>query len=147
MHTTRTAHPTQDDARLEPLTPYDCWQLVSEASGPDGIARIVWSGPEGPAIVPVNYTVADGYLWFQTAPDSRLATECADQRVLVEIDHLDPASHSGWSVIVTGVATVVPSAQDPGLLGSLQVWPSGPRELLVKVGSDELSGRRLRPRG
>ena len=59
------------DVRLERLTRYDCWQLVTAAAGPDGIARIVWSAPDGPAIVPVNYTVADGFLWFQTTATSR----------------------------------------------------------------------------
>lgn len=145
MYTTQPASIKGGDVRLDPLSPYDCWQLVTQAAGPNGIARVVWSGPAGPAIVPVNYTVADGYLWFQTAPGSRLATECADQRVLVEVDEIDPASHTGWSVIVTGRATCVPADQDPGLLGSLLVWPSGPRELLLKVEAEELSGRRLRP--
>ena len=60
--------------------------------------------PDGPAIVPVNFTVADGFLWFQTRPDSRLAHECGDQQVLVEVDQVDPATHTGWSVVVTGVA-------------------------------------------
>jgi len=147
MYITQPANVGGGDVRLESLSRYDCWQLVSEASGPDGIARVVWSGPDGPAIVPVNYTVADGSLWFQTAPGSRLATECADQRVLVEVDQIEPATHTGWSVIVTGVATAVPVAQDPGLLGSLLVWPSGPRELLLKVEAAELTGRRLRPHG
>ena len=77
------------DVRLEPLNRYDCWQLVTEAAGPDGIARVVWSGPDGPAIVPVNFTVADGFLWFQTTPGSRLARECSDQQVLVEVDQVD----------------------------------------------------------
>ena len=133
--------------RLEPLSSYDCWQLVTEAAGPDGIARIVWSGPDGSAIVPMNFAVADGFLWFQTSPNSRLARECCDQRVLVEVDHVDPTTHTGWSVVVTGVATCLPSSADPGILGSLMVWPQGPRELLVKVEPDELTGRRLRWQG
>ena len=133
--------------RLEPLNRYDCWQLVTDAAGPDGIARIVWSGPDGPAIVPMNFTVADGFLWFQTTPGSRVARECCDQRVLVEVDQVDPASHTGWSVVVTGVATCLPPAADPGILGSLLVWPHGPRELLLKVEPDELTGRRLRRHG
>ena len=132
------------EVRLEPLSSYDCWQLVSQAGGPDGIARVVWSGPDHPAIVPVNYVVADGFLWFQTSPGSRLARECCDRRVLVEVDHVDPAHRTGWSVIVTGVATCLAAADDPGVLGDLQVWPRGARQLLVRVEPEELSGRRLR---
>jgi hypothetical protein len=134
--------------RLEPLSSFDCWQLVTETAGPDGIARVVWSGVDGrPAVVPMNFAVADGFLWFQTSPGSRLARECGDQEVLVEVDHVDPTSHTGWSVVVTGLATCLPAAADPGILGSLLVWPQGPRELLLKVEPAELTGRRLRRQG
>jgi hypothetical protein len=134
------------DARLEPLTPYECWQLVTKVAGPDGIARVVWSTPDGPAIVPVNYTVADGFLWFQTAAGSRLARECCDQRVLVEVDHVDASSHTGWSVVVAGVARSREVANDRGLLGhTLLVWPDGPRDVLFDIEPERLTGRRLRP--
>ena len=85
------------------------------------------------AIVPMNFTVADGFIWFQTASDSSLARECADQEVLVEVDQVDPVNRTGWSVVVTGVATCLPPEHDPGLLADLQVWPQGPRDLLLKV--------------
>jgi hypothetical protein len=135
------------DVRLERLSRYDCWQLLSDVAGSDAIARIVWSGPDGMAIVPMNFTVADGIIWFQTASDSSLARESSDQKVLVEVDQIDPASHTGWSVVVSGVATCLPSEQDPGLLGDLQVWPQGPRDLLLKVEPQELTGRRLHRHG
>jgi hypothetical protein len=129
--------------RLETLSEYECWQLVSGA-GPSGIARVVWAGTDGPAVVPVNYAVADGALWFQTSFDSRLARECRDQRVLVELDRVEPATHLGWSVVVAGTARCLPASADPGILGDLLVWPAGEHHALVKVEPDELSGRRLR---
>jgi len=132
------------DVRLEPLNRYECWQLVTEAAGPTGVARVVWSGPEGPAIVPVNYTVADGFLWFQTAASSRVARECCDRQVLVEVDHVDAEAHTGWSVVLGGIARCQPSTDDRGLLGnSLLVWPEGLREVLFTVAPEELTGRRL----
>ena len=120
--------------RLEPLNRYDCWQLVTEAAGPDGIARVVWSGPDGPAIVPVNYTVADGFLWFQTTPDSRLARECCDQQVLVEVDQVDPASHTGWSVVVTGRG-------DVPAFGGRSGSPGQPRGLAERTPPGPAEGR------
>jgi uncharacterized protein len=146
MNTTNPTNPRSTHVgavRLAELNRYDCWRLVTEAAGPDGIARVVWSGPDGPAIVPVNFTVADGFLWFQTAPGSRLALESPGQQVLVEVDHVDTASHTGWSVVVAGVATSVSLEEDPGILGDLHVWPGGLRELLLRVEPDELTGRRL----
>jgi hypothetical protein len=144
--TDRTTSPA-GDVRLEQLSRYDCWRLVRAAAGPDGIARVVWVGPDGPAIVPVNYTVADGFLWFQIGAGSRLARECPGQRVLVEVDRVDPASHTGWSVVVSGAASCLTADNDPGILGDLRVWPRGPHELLLKVEPDDLTGRRLRRHG
>ena len=134
------------DARLEALSRYECWQLVTDAAGPDGIARVVWTTPDGPAIVPVNYTVADGFVWFQTATGSRLAQEACNQRLLVEVDHVDVATHTGWSVVLAGAATCREVANDRGLLGeTLLVWPSGVRDVLFMVEPEEITGRRLRP--
>ena len=48
---------------------------------------------------------------------------------------------------MTGVATCLPPATDPGILGTLLVWPQGPRDLLLKVEPDELTGRQLRRHG
>lgn len=130
-------------AALLELTPYECWQLLEE---PVGIARVVWATERGPAIVPVNYAVADGALWFQTTPGSRLARECEGRSILVEIDDVDPATSSGWSVIVTGVAEYVAMSAVPDILGGLQVWPRGEHTQFVRLAPDEVTGRRLRPR-
>lgn len=132
------------DVRLERLSRYDCWQLVSAQAARDAIARVVWTGPDGMAIVPMNYTVADGFLWFQTTPTSRLALEGCDHEVLVEVDHIDTATHTGWSVVVSGVAKAMSTSDDPGILGNLAVWPRGPHEILLRVAPDEITGRRLR---
>jgi hypothetical protein len=132
--------------RLEALNRYDSWRLLTEAAVDEGIARVVWCSPSGPAIVPVNFMVADGSLWFQVTAESRLARECPGQPVLVEVDHVDAASHTGWSVIVSGTAATIPTSDDPGLLGALQVWPRGERQRLVHVEADDITGRRLRRR-
>jgi uncharacterized protein len=132
--------------RLEELNRYDAWRLLTEAAASEGIARVVWCGESRPAIVPVNFMVANGSLWFQVAAESRLAQECPGQPVLVEVDQVHPSSQTGWSVIVSGTATTMPASDDPGLLGDLQVWPRGDRQRLVQVEADEITGRRLRRR-
>ena len=130
-------------SRLVELAPYECWQLLEQ---PVRIARVVWTLDGAPAIVPVNYTVADGALWFQTTPGSRLAQECPGRRILVEIDSVDPAAQSGWSVIVAGVAESVDAVDVPDILGGLQVWPRGHRPVFVRVEADQVTGRRLQSR-
>lgn len=135
--------PVAAQPRLVELAPYECWQLL-EKSVP--IARVVWTLEGAAAIVPMNYLVADGALWFQTTPGSRLAQECPGRPVLVEVDAVEPAALSGWSVIVTGVAESVDAVDVPNILGGLQVWPRGHRPLFVRVAADHVTGRRLQSR-
>ena len=123
---------------LRTLLPYDCWALLESAH----IARIAWAGAQGVALVPVNYTVADGSLWFRTHPDSALGRECSGSRVVVEVDDSDPANHTGWSVLVVGTAELVDASDVPELV-DLQVWPAGDRSLFVRVAPETVSGRRL----
>jgi hypothetical protein len=137
-----TSTPAAQPALIE-LSPYECWQLVEE---PIPIARVVWTDGHSATIVPVNYAVADGALWFQSSPGSRLARECNGRQVLVEIDSVDADTKSGWSVIVTGVAENVEADDVPNFLGQLEVWPRGPRTTFVRVHPDQVTGRRLHPR-
>lgn len=125
--------------RLATLLSYDCWNLLESAH----IARVAWIGPEGVAVVPVNYTVVAGAVWFRTTPDSTLAHECNEQRVVVEVDEIDPATRAGWSVVVVGTAELVDAQDVPDMLIGLEVWPSGTRTLFVRVDVHEVSGRRL----
>ncbi len=121
------------------LPPYDCWGLLEQAE----IARIGWSGPDGVAIVPVNYAVGDGALWFRTQPFGALARQCAGGEVVVEVDHVAPETHSAWSVIIHGSAERVPVEEVPDDLMEMAVWAPGPRSLFVRVTPREVTGRRL----
>lgn len=120
------------------LTGYDCWALLEQ----EDVARVAWTGPDGVAIVPVNYAIADGSLWFKTQPYSALARQCAGGRVAVEVDHLDREARSAWSVVVAGTAERVEDWVPPEV-AAMDVWPSGPRNLVIRVNAIEVTGRRL----
>jgi hypothetical protein len=124
---------------LAELTAYESWGLLDS----EEIARVAWHGREGVSIVPVNYTVADGSLWFRTDPYSTLGRECAGQRLAIEIDHLDRATQSAWSVVISGVAELVDAADVPDILADLRVWPSGHRPLFIRVEPVDVTGRKL----
>jgi hypothetical protein len=125
--------------RLAELPAYECWGLLDS----EEIARVAWQGRDGVAIVPVNYTVADGSLWFRTSPYSTLGRECAGQRLAIEIDHIDHAAQSAWSVVVSGIGELVDAAEVPDILADLRVWPSGNRPLFIQVESVDVTGRKL----
>ena len=127
--------------RLVELPPFDCWRLLGSAE----IARIAWHGPHGVTVVPVNYTIAEGALWFRTNPYSALARECGGAHVAVEVDSLDPGSRSGWSVVIRGVAELFEAQETPEPLAELRIWPAGVRNVFIRLEPAEVSGRKLLP--
>jgi uncharacterized protein len=133
--------PTRPDAegRLATLLSYDCWSLLESAH----LARVAWNGSEGVAVLPVNYAVVAGAVWFRTIPESRLARECGGQRVVIEVDQIDPVRRAGWSVVVVGTAELVDAQDVPDMLVGLEAWPEGPRSVFVRIDVHDVSGRRL----
>jgi nitroimidazol reductase NimA-like FMN-containing flavoprotein (pyridoxamine 5'-phosphate oxidase superfamily) len=125
--------------RIATLMAYDCWKLLDKAE----IARVAWQGPDGVAVVPVNYAVVAGALWFRTDPSSALARECHGQRVAVEVDEIDRDTRAGWSVVVAGVAELIDATEAPDMLMGMRIWPSGPRSVFVRVDAAEITGRKL----
>lgn len=127
------------------LNAYDCWDLLPT----EEVARVAWAAPDSVAIVPVNYSVVDKTLWFQTQPYSRLGRNCDGARLAMEVDHLDHATKSAWSVVVVGYAQVVPLDEVPETVQQMQIWIPGPRSLAVRVDPVDVTGRRIwgRPAG
>jgi nitroimidazol reductase NimA-like FMN-containing flavoprotein (pyridoxamine 5'-phosphate oxidase superfamily) len=121
------------------LPAYDCWTLLET----EDIARIAWGGPDGVSVVPVNYTITDGALWFRTQAASALGRQCAGGRVVVEVDHVDRDEHTAWSVLVGGTAEPVDVADVPDHVMQMRVWPVGSPGMFVRVEPAEVSGRRL----
>lgn len=125
--------------RLAELSPYDCWAMLVGVQ----VGRVAWCRASGPGVVPVNLTVVSGALWFRTHEDSALVRECSGQRVAIEVDSVDVATRSGWSVVVLGDAQVLDSDGAPEALHVLEVWPAGNRTAYVRVEPIEITGRRL----
>jgi nitroimidazol reductase NimA-like FMN-containing flavoprotein (pyridoxamine 5'-phosphate oxidase superfamily) len=135
-----------DQTRITPRPPspavlmaYDCWGLLET----EEIARIAWAGPDGVSVVPVNYVVASGALWFRAQPESALGRQSSGGRVVVEVDHVDRRDRSAWSVVVVGTAEPVDMDEVPEPVMEMQVWPVGPHGLFVRVEPDDVTGRRL----
>jgi nitroimidazol reductase NimA-like FMN-containing flavoprotein (pyridoxamine 5'-phosphate oxidase superfamily) len=120
----------------------ECWTLLATST----VGRLAWSGPEGPTVLPVNFTVVGESIVFRTSPYAAAAREVDDLPVAFEVDDLDPGTRSGWSVLVRGTArlvyddTLAPGRSTP------DVWAEGGRALHVVIAARQLTGRRLLPR-
>ncbi len=112
-----------------------------------GIAgRVAMSTPDGPQILPVNYSVVDNSIILRTSPYSLLGTYGRDTTLAFEIDQFDHPNQRGWSVVARGRASVVQDPKDLQHIRSVwepQPWASGVRSMFIRIRLAELTGRQL----
>ena len=86
------------------------------------------TGDAQPVVLPVNFRLVGERVVFRTGVDTKLDATTCDAVVAFEADAIETFSHTGWSVVVTGVAReVVDSAQLAALAGAnISRWaPTG----------------------
>lgn len=124
--------------RLVDLPAEECWRLLTTTS----VGRVAWTTADGPVVIPVNFTVDDRVVYIRTRACSSMVQKADVERVAFEVDRIDEAKRSGWSVLLSGRAEVrYGSAADA--VPSVETWPSGPRSAVVVIAVDKISGRRL----
>lgn len=128
-------------SRVEVLDEPDCMRLLTAVNW----GRLAWTGPEGPRILPVNYSIVDDAMYLRTDLYGSLADAASGGAVALEADELDDRMSSGWSVVVLGRAEQV---DDPAELADLfrrvgEPWAPGSRPLLVRIVPSQVTGRRF----
>ena len=136
------------DRVLEELGEEECLALIA----PGGIGRIAYTSRFGPTVLPVNYAMRDGAIFFRTAEngpldvDLRTGIADADYRVAFEIDSLHLDTKQGWSVLIQGPAHHVSGTEEETLREvGVEPWAPGPRELFVRIVPSRITGRRVGP--
>ena len=124
---------------LSELSTEQCLSLL--ATQPVG--RLALSNPGGaPLVVPVNFVVDGDAIVFRTDPGLKL--RLLDRGpVSFQVDFVDPYHRRGWSVLVTGVASLA-SYLDVAHL-TLESWTGGLTRYWVRLQVVEISGRWLDP--
>jgi len=99
-----------------------------------------------PVILPVNYLVDGRSIVFRTARGSKLAAAAMRAPVCLEIDGWDGLEHSGWSVLVKGMADEVVDESECARLATLPTRPWSHPDLRtnwVRIMAEEVTGRRI----
>ncbi|MFE3636159.1 pyridoxamine 5'-phosphate oxidase family protein [Streptomyces sp. NPDC059168] len=110
------------------------------------VGRIVYTHQALPAVLPVNFGVdGAGAVLLRTSAASELVRAIDGAVVAFEADEIDAARHAGWSVVVTGTATVV---TDPAGIQRLArtgpvSWTPAPQEVFVRIEPELVTGREL----
>jgi nitroimidazol reductase NimA-like FMN-containing flavoprotein (pyridoxamine 5'-phosphate oxidase superfamily) len=132
-----------EEDRLVELDRRECLRLLASAQ----VGRVVHTDRALPACTPVSFRLVGPAVVFRTSPGSRLAAATADAVVAFEVDEIDPATSTGWSVLVRGVASAVRDVSALVRLEQLGLVPwAGPdRPHWVHIAIADVTGRRLAP--
>ncbi|MBO4252531.1 pyridoxamine 5'-phosphate oxidase family protein [Streptomyces griseorubiginosus] len=120
----------------------ECLRLLAKVP----VGRIVHTRQALPAVLPVNFTLdGDGAVLLRTSAASELARAVDGVVVAFEVDEVDAATHSGWSVVVTGPAMVVtdPAEHERLTRTGPRSWVPSPREVFVRIEPELVTGREL----
>ncbi|MET7380663.1 pyridoxamine 5'-phosphate oxidase family protein [Streptomyces sp. NPDC005526] len=109
------------------------------------LGRVGFTQQALPAIRPVNHLVHDGEVVIRTHTGSALLKHSLTAEVVAyEADEIDPDTHTGWSVVVTGLATRVTDPDDLARYqGLLHPWVGTEMAHVVRIVPELVSGYRL----
>ena len=127
--------------QAQPLEPADCYRLLATTC----VGRVVSTDNALPMVLPVNFCLDGHNILFRTSPGGRLAAATHNVVVAFEVDEIDVPTWTGWSVVVTGVASPLTSpgdivrAEQLGLVS----WLGEDRDHFVQIVPGLVTGRRL----
>ena len=145
-----TLPPGQRGAAANPvltsLTPDECRALIA----PGGIGRVLFVEPgRGPVAFPVNYRMDGTDVVFRTGAGAGVAEGIRQAPVSFDVDHLDETLCEGWSVLVTGRASVItdPAELDRAAALGVEPWAGGERPVYMRLRVRQVTGRAIRVTG
>lgn len=129
---------------LEVLERDECLRLLGTAT----LGRIGVSSGALPTVLPVNFRFDGRRILFRTGVGTKLDAATQNAVVAFEVDEIDAIAHTGWSVVVRGVARELADpdelleAQRPPLAR----WAPGEEDhRVVAISPEIVSGRRIVP--
>jgi nitroimidazol reductase NimA-like FMN-containing flavoprotein (pyridoxamine 5'-phosphate oxidase superfamily) len=131
------------DAALESLSKEECLDLLKCAKY--GRVAVV-TGDGRPVIFPVNYAVRNDTVVFVTG-SAVLQARAPLGHMAFEVDIVDPSTHEGWDVVVSGEGAEITDAVDHSSLVArserVEIWAPGKKEHWMSIVNPRFSGRRL----
>jgi nitroimidazol reductase NimA-like FMN-containing flavoprotein (pyridoxamine 5'-phosphate oxidase superfamily) len=130
-----------DGSALEQLSKDECLQLMASVS----VGRIIYTRRALPAVELVNFAFDHGDIIIRTQGGGKLAAATQHSVVAFEVDRLDAAQQTGWSVTAIGESQEVTDSGDIARLKAigLSSWAAGVRDHFIRISPEILNGRRL----
>ncbi len=123
------------------LTKSECFELLAR----ERIGRVAVVDDRGPIVFPVNFVLDHHMVVLRTDEGTKLDVAIKGSRVAFEIDGADPATRTGWSVVIRGEAVEVTDPAELARLRKLPLhpWAPGARAHYVRILPAVLTGRRI----
>ncbi|MGW2639934.1 pyridoxamine 5'-phosphate oxidase family protein [Streptomyces sp. NPDC001348] len=131
----------QDDA-FRALDRQECLRLLAKVP----VGRVVFTRQALPAVLPINFSLdEDASVLLFTSAGSDLVRAIDGVVVAFEADEFDADTRSGWSVIVTGRATLVTDPVERQRLSETgpNSWMPVRDGVFVRIESALVTGREL----
>ncbi|GIH21467.1 pyridoxamine 5'-phosphate oxidase family protein [Rugosimonospora africana] len=111
------------------------------------LGRVVFTQGALPVIRPINHVLDHNAIIIGTHLGAAIATAAHSGIVVAyEADDLDPATHQGWSVTVTGLAQPVTDPHDLARYQQhLHPWIDRPMDQAIRISADLVTGFTLVP--
>lgn len=123
------------------LGPGRCRELL----GDGGVGRLAFCDGGRPVVLPVNYVVVDDSLLVRTGAGAKAGAAARGDTVAFQVDDLAPEDGAPWSVLVTGSPSLL-SEEELGDALAHDLEPAAGsfrRDLFIRIGMDDVTGRRL----
>jgi uncharacterized protein len=129
------------DVRWQELTKDECFSLLAGQH----LGRVVLIDDRGPLALPVNFVLDQHTVLFRTDEGTKLDVAVRRGRVAFEIDGVDEADRTGWSVLVRGEAIEVTDPADLARVRQLPLypWAPGAKGHYIRILPASLTGRRI----
>ena len=125
--------------QMDDLVEEVCWRLVSQ----EPVARIGFVNDDGPQILPVNFALVGHTVVVRTSKGSMLDAMSTGQVVVVEVDALDDALRTGWSVIIRGHVEELNPDLLPLIENTVRPWAGGEKDRWFCVRPATITGRAI----
>jgi len=127
---------------MDELDEAECLRLLASTT----VGRVGFVVDGRPIVLPVNFAVDGRTIVFRTG-EGTVLNKAALQMIAFEVDDIDDATHTGWSVLAQGVAQDVGTAIDERSEQlrqlALVTWAPDRRDRWFRLDADTLTGRRL----
>jgi nitroimidazol reductase NimA-like FMN-containing flavoprotein (pyridoxamine 5'-phosphate oxidase superfamily) len=125
---------------MDDLVDEVCWHLLAGSR----VGRLAFTVDGDPWVLPFNYSTRDKAIVFRTAEGSMFHALGDGAAVAVEIDHVDGAAQTGWSVLARGHAwELTDEALIASVADGVHPWAPGVKDRWMWILPHAISGRAI----